>query len=532
MDPRLARRGAAIALVAGIVADGLFDRTSLGINVPLATAALLVLVTWFGANRRPADALDLWLPAVALAASLGPAIRTDPIVVALDIWLVIAASAGWSLAVNGVAVTRRTATAVAALGARAAVALAFGLVWLLRRSGADGYFTQRGRHLGTLAPFARGALVAIPVVAGFTLLLTSADAVFGRALDEALHLPFDLHDLIQRGVFTMLAAGLVGGLLAIATGVVGVLDARDGSRSETTASAASPASPWSEVPGGAGPDPAKPAPARTPRSGAVETLVVMFAVDVLFALFAAVQVVYLFGGADTVALVGMTFSDYAREGYFQLVGVVGLAGLLLLGAHEVVGRTRAFLVAAMTMLGLTGVILASAAFRLGLYQGAYGWTELRFFVAASIVWLAACVVLAVALLAGNRMRWLPHGLAMSAVAVTLAVSALGPQAFVMEQNVARVLDPSLVPPDGRTGIDLEYGLTLGDDAIPALVAALHAVPAPDESGLLYQLNLRREELEREAAEAGPLEWNLAREQARAALATLVPAQPTARGAQR
>jgi hypothetical protein len=216
----------------------------------------------------------------------------------------------------------------------------------------------------------------------------------------------------------------------------------------------------------------------------------------------------------------MTYSDYARQGYFQLVGVVALAGVLVLGAHEVIGRTRGFLLAALVMLGLTGVILASAAFRLGLYQGAYGWTELRFFVAASIAWLAACIVLAIALLAGNRMRWLPHGLAASAVAVTLAVSALGPQAFVMEQNLARALNPVLVPPGGSSGFDLEYGLTLGDDAIPVLVASLDGLPPADRTTALGRLSARRAELRSETAASGWQSWNLARERAREALEAL------------
>src|SRR6185295_297076 len=219
-----------------------------------------------------------------------------------------------------------------------------------------------------------------------------------------------------------------------------------------------------------------------PRVGTTETFVVLVAVDVLFAAFAVVQVVFLFGGADTLAAIGMTYSDYARQGYFQLVGVVALAGLLLLGAHEVIGRTRAFVVAATALIALTAVSLGSAALRLALYQGAYGWTELRFFVGASIAWLALCLGFAVALLLRDRMRWLPHALAMSAVGVTLAVSAIGPQAFVMHQNVARVVDPSLVAPGGSAGLDIDYGLSLGDDAIPELVAALPALP-DDQRGI-------------------------------------------------
>ena len=500
MEPRIARRAAAGALIAGVVADAVFDGSPLGINVPLATAAALVLVTWFGPGRRPADPLDLWLAGLALVASLGPAIRTDPTVVALDLLLVVAAVSAWGFAVSGVAVTRRSAAAVALLGAQAAGAIGVGLLWLLARSGADGTFSRAARNLGRLAPLARGALIAVPVVVGFSVLLTSADAVFGRALDEALRLPFDLDAIVRRGTFATLAAFLVGGPIAIAVGASRALDVSSDICPETDLRAAAP-----PVAG---------------RSGVTVVLVVVGAVDIVFALFAAVQVVFLFGGRDTLAAIGMTYSDYARQGYFQLVGVVALAGLLLLGAHAVVGRTRAFLMAAVTLLVLTAVILASAAVRLALYQGAYGWTELRFFVAASIGWLATCIVLALALLSANRMRWLPHGLAMSAAAVTLSISVMGPQAFVMHQNLARVLDPNLVSAGGHAGLDVGYGMTLGDDAIPDLVGALDVVTEGDRSALLPLLRSRKDELVTEALTAAPLSWNLARTRAREALAQL------------
>jgi hypothetical protein len=507
VNPRIARRAVASALIAGIAADALFDRTLLGLNVPLATLAVLAVVTWSGRSGRPADRLDLWLPLVALVASIGPALRTDPTIVALDLLVVAGSVSAWAFAARGLPVTRRSAMAVAGLGARAAAASAFGLAWLLARAGADGIATRRIQDIGRLAPFVRGVVIAVPILIGFTVLLVSADAVFRRALGDALRVPFDIDDVVGRGVFSILAAALIGGPVAIAAGAddfVPRLDAVDAHPGAETA-----ATPVTDAAG-----------VVPRRAGGIEGLVVLVAVDVLFGAFGVVQVVYLFGGTDTLAAIGMTYSDYARQGYFQLVGVVALAGLLLLGAHEIVGRTRAFMYAAGALLVLTGAILASAAFRLGLYQGAYGWTELRFYVAASIAWLAIGVALAIGLLLANRMRWLPHGLAIGAVAVTIVVSALGPQAFVMHENVARVLDPGLVPPDGKTGLDLDYGLTLGDDAIPDLVSALAVLPPEDRATLLALLGQRREELEAEAKAAGPLSWNLARNRAQDALANL------------
>ena len=497
MEPRIARRALIVALISGALADVAFDRTPLGVNVPIAVIAIVVLVTWFSPDRRPADRLDWWLPAVAVTAAIGPALRTDPTVVFLDSWLIAGSITAWSLALGGTAVTRRAATAVALLGVRAALALAVTPAWLLARAGADGAFSRGTRQLGRATPIVRGGLLAVPVVIGFAVLLGSADAVFGRALDDALHVPLDLGEATRRTVFGLLAAAFVAGPSAIAASMSGLVG-------------------WA----GFAPLDAETAPSPARGTGATETIVVLLAVDVLFAVFAAIQVVYLFGGRDTLAAVGMTYSDYARQGYFQLVAVVALAGLLVVGAHHVVGRTRSFLAAGAALLALTAVVLVSAAVRLGLYQGAYGWTELRFFVATSIAWLGACLVLAVLLLATDRMRWLPHSLALSAVAVTLAVSAIGPQAFVMHENLARVLDPALVAPGGEAGVDLAYGMTLGDDAIPDLVATLGVVPSSAGSTLLRQLRLRREELEESSATASPLSWNIARQRALEALRRL------------
>ena len=96
---------------------------------------------------------------------------------------------------------------------------------------------------------------------------------------------------------------------------------------------------------------------------------------------------------------------------------------------------------------------------------------------------------------------------------------IGAQRHVAEANVARLLNPSLVPSDGRQGLDVWYALTLGDDAVPALVAALPALSAEDHAWVMSDLEDRWTELRRPDATAWQ-GWNLARERARAALATL------------
>ena len=217
------------------------------------------------------------------------------------------------------------------------------------------------------------------------------------------------------------------------------------------------------------------------------------------------QVAYLFGGLDTLAATGLPYAQYARSGFFELVWVAVLAGGLLATVHAIAARRTAALVGAgLALAGLTAIVLASALLRLRIYQDAYGWTELRFYV-----------------LATDRMRWLLHGLAMAAVVVLVGINLVGPSRLIAEQNVARVLDPTLVPSDGKSGLDVAYALRLGDDAVPALVAALPALEPADRAALLSRLQSRRDELAAVVTTGWPA-WNLGRELARRSLAALPP----------
>ena len=155
-------------------------------------------------------------------------------------------------------------------------------------------------------------------------------------------------------------------------------------------------------------------PAR--RLGAAEALVVLVVIDVVVGLFVGLQIAYLFGGQNTLVAAGMTYSDYARRGFFELVAAACLAGAVAVVLEATVARrSRPYLAALLGLLALTAVVLVSAALRLRLYQDAYGWTELRLYVLTTIVSLAAALVLMTALALAGRMHWLGHGLAVIGV---------------------------------------------------------------------------------------------------------------------
>ena len=237
----------------------------------------------------------------------------------------------------------------------------------------------------------------------------------------------------------------------------------------------------------------------------------------VFALFVGVQFVVLFGSDDHVlGTAGLTYAEYARSGFWQLLAVTALAlGVLAFDsrwapvATPAERATKRGLLAALAVLTL--VVVASAIHRMWLYQQAYGFTVLRLVVLTCELWLGAGFVLA--LVAVVRLR--PAGLSRSMVAAgmlaLLGLAVLDPERFVAEHNVARWVET------GR--LDTSYLSTLSADAVPVL----DALPAPLRDCTLAGVAARLAE---------PDDWrsaNLSRAAARDILGGVVPpcAEPRA-----
>jgi hypothetical protein len=245
---------------------------------------------------------------------------------------------------------------------------------------------------------------------------------------------------------------------------------------------------------------------------------VLLALDAVFVAFVALQAAYLFGGFDTMRAAGLTYAEYARRGFAELVVVAALAGGLVVVADRLAARRRRVLVGAAVVLALmTGVVLASAALRMQLYQEAYGWTELRLYVLATIMLLAAGIVGLVVALLLNRVVWIGHVLITAALLIGMALNVIGPVRFITEQNVARVLDPGLVPPFGNSGLDVPYLAALGDDGVPGLIRALPALPAFEADYLRGELGIRLAQLRSDPGLNAWQAWNGGRSGARDAL---------------
>lgn len=251
-------------------------------------------------------------------------------------------------------------------------------------------------------------------------------------------------------------------------------------------------------------------PART-RLRRLEWTLPLIALNAMFLAFVAVQLTVLFGGSEHVLrTAGLTYAEYARRGFWQLLVVTALTlGVLALAARWAprdTPRDRLLIrVLLGTLAALCLVIVASALFRMHTYEEAYGFTRLRVLVSACELWLGSVLVMVLA--AGVRMRanWLPQAAIGAGVASLIGLALLDPDHFIADRNVTRYYDT------GR--IDVAYLSGLSADAVPALDRLPEPLRSCALSDVAYDL----------AADHGWRAWNIGTDRARHALGTDSPA---------
>lgn len=186
---------------------------------------------------------------------------------------------------------------------------------------------------------------------------------------------------------------------------------------------------------------------------------------VLFAVFNVIQLTVLFGGYEAVLdKTGQTYSEYARQGFWQLLIATLLTLLVIVLALRWAPRggpgdrnlVRGVLG---TLCALTLIVVASAVRRMDMYVEAYGLTRLRISVVTVELWLGLVILLI--MVAGIRgARRLPRAVAASAAVGALAFGLASPDGLIAENNVRRY--------EKTHKFDLDYARGLSADAVPAL----------------------------------------------------------------
>lgn len=336
------------------------------------------------------------------------------------------------------------------------------------------------------AAVARGLVIATPLVVVFGALFMSADAVFADLVLNIVR--FDVELIAGHLVLFSVCAWLGTGYL----------------RGYVTGTELPPLRVlWRDsalldlVP-------------KRPTLGITEVETTLAALDLLFLLFVIVQFRYLFGGDALVQVTpDLTYAEYARRGFFELVFAVVLVVPVLLAADWLLVRRQqgdvvedvVFRALAGVQIGLVLAITASALYRLRLYHASYGLTESRFYAMVLLIWIGVMLLwLAATVLRGRRDRFAFGALAAGLSTVAL-LFVINPDAIVARTNVARMASTDVsadapadasadAPEDASARFDVAYATSLSADAVPVLIDALSALPADVQCPLARHL-LRR-----------------------------------------
>jgi uncharacterized protein DUF4153 len=209
--------------------------------------------------------------------------------------------------------------------------------------------------------------------------------------------------------------------------------------------------------------------------GRVEWIAVLGMLNVLFLAFAIVQIVVLFQGHDHILkTAGLTYAEYAREGFFQLLFAAALTIPVVSftwtrssrngGVDEVLLKV---LLGSLCLLMLG--IVVSALRRLGLYEEAFGFTRARLAAHAVAIWLGALLLAMVIAGAAGRTKWLFYTTAALTAFTVIGFNLINPDAAIAKRNWQRYLDTEK--------IDTHYLSGLSADAIPYLAGLRSEVSA-------------------------------------------------------
>jgi hypothetical protein len=499
------------ALALGLCADYLFFDRQTGISAALFVALGLATLAWLSAEEdRAPTRQNLWLAGAALFFALCLGWRASDTLTALNMLATMGLLALLATSYRGAGLARQPLD-------QTLVQLAAGLSDMAFRPAAlaahgAGQIRFERAQPARLRRVGCGLLLALPVLFVFTALLMSADTVFASYVEQLFdfQFPFDLADLIRHAIYiAALAWACAGGLLvallgdsysgfgrafgAIARGMIGLVYL-------------TPAEQVVEDLPAEGDTQRLRAPRQAPiRLGWVEALTVLVSVDLLFGSFMAIQGAYFFGGLDTLARTGMTYSEYARRGFFELLAVACLA-LSLLCALAVLTRRpeprqrRAFDAACAAMIALVLGLLASAFQRMWLYEVAYGYTELRLYTHSFMIWLAVVLGLFLLALLRARPQLFSFGSLVATVAYLAVLNLANPDALIVRANVGRIGPPATG--DQRytsEQVDVYYLTQLSADAVPDLVESLPRLDAVSrqvaQDALSHQLLLLRQQRE-------------------------------------
>jgi hypothetical protein len=341
-------------------------------------------------------------------------------------------------------------------------------------------------------PVAKGLLIALPIVVVLLALLRNADPVISWLVHGVTDF-FAQWSFSARLIFFLF-------LLSLALGANSLAARQRDARL-----------------------PALPKLTKPVSLGVTEQKIVLSGVAVVLWLFVLLQISYLFHSPPGAAGSGVTFAEYARQGFAQIAVAATLAGAIIIALERTRPRdidARALnplVKLEVAILVALELALVSAFRRVILYENAYGFTVARVYSQAYILALAlALVALWLEIRRGGITIDLGRRISVIALGIFTVLAFWNHEAWIANRNIDRAVQ------SGK--FDGAYATRLSRDAVPTLLARRAEIPVVERTLLEGRLGCVRPSGQRRW-----FEFNLRAREADIALknASLPPCQPRA-----
>lgn len=197
------------------------------------------------------------------------------------------------------------------------------------------------------------AVITLPILIVLCLLLSSADAIFGDLVSQTMQ-TINFITILKIFLKTVIAFIFWYTILkTLDEGYAGTLEDK-----------------------------------KAPGVEALIGIIITGSVSALYLLFSVIQILGLFAGNMTLPE-GYTYSQYAREGFSQLLAVCVINLIIVLVCKWCFEENRGIRLCLFIICASTYIMLASSAFRMTMYVNAYGLTRLRFSTYAGLIVIAA-----------------------------------------------------------------------------------------------------------------------------------------------
>lgn len=239
-------------------------------------------------------------------------------------------------------------------------------------------------------------------------------------------------------------------------------------------------------------DTTEPAPTQLRWLSTRDLLVIMSSLAVLFGVFLAIQFQYLFGGSrELLVQLNLTYSEYVRKGFIELLWTVFFGSVLVYLAGlrvrtESSSAKWSWMLQVVSLIGVLelGLLLLSAWRRDVLYMDTYGLTRVRIVGELFLAWLAVNVVIQGVFVG---VRWTKErmvfvGALLSSVVLVLLLNGLNVDSRIMA-----------TVPGHFDYTDYFYLANLSADAGPAQYQALLDKMRPELERLLAKTTLDEKE---------------------------------------